>query len=130
MREVEFYKWHHLKQKLNNKENFPAFKQRDIWWCHVGVNIGDEENGKNEVYSRPTLIIKKFNNHIFWGLPLTTQIKDKSYYHKIIFKEKEQCIMISQLRLWDAKRLTTKMGRLSHPQFDNLRRIVSNLILS
>ena len=125
----DFNDWSILKQKLEVKDNAPAFKQREIWWCHLGINVGDEENGKNKVYSRPILIIKKFNNRIFWGLPLTTQIKEKPYYHKIAFKEKEQCVMISQLRLWDARRLTSRMGKLPSDQFDKIRKVVSEIIL-
>jgi mRNA-degrading endonuclease toxin of MazEF toxin-antitoxin module len=127
--EKDFNQWNILKKKLTDKKNIPAFRQREIWWCHLGVNIGDEENGKNNVYSRPILIIKKFNNHILWGLPLTTRIKEKRYYHKIKFKDNEQCVMISQLRLWDARRLTARMGKLPNDQFDEIKRIVSELIL-
>ena len=127
--EKDFDDWNILKQRLTDKKNIPAFGQREIWWCHLGVNIGDEENGKNKVYSRPILVVKKFNNHIFWGLPLTTQIKEKRYYHKIKFKDNEQCVMISQLRLWDARRLTTRMGKIPTDQFDEIRKIISDLIL-
>ena len=127
--EKDFNHWNNLKQKLDDKQNAPAFKQRDVWWCHLGINVGDEENGKNKVYSRPILIIKKFNNRIFWGVPLTTQIKEKHYYHKIHFKDKEQCVMVSQLRLWDAKRLTTRLGRLTGNQFEDIKKIISDLLL-
>ncbi len=30
-------------------------------WCSIGINVGDEEDGKNELYERPVLVIKKFN---------------------------------------------------------------------
>ena len=127
--EKDFDNWSILKQRIDGKEIGPAFKQRDVWWCHLGANIGDEENGKGKVSSRPILIIRKFNNRIFWGVPLTTQIKEKPYYKKIHFKDKEQCVMLSQLRLWDSKRLTTKMGRLTGNQFEEIRKILSETIL-
>jgi len=25
----------------------PLFKERDIWWISIGVNVGFEEDGKN-----------------------------------------------------------------------------------
>jgi mRNA interferase MazF len=125
----DFNDWNILKQKLDIKDNVPSFRKREIWWCHLGANVGDEENGKNESYSRPILIIKKFNNRIFWGLPLTTQIKENPYYHKIVFKEKEQCVMISQLRLCDARRLTVRIGKLPSYQFEKIRKVVSETIL-
>ncbi|MFT6386582.1 MAG: mRNA interferase MazF [Rickettsiales bacterium] len=127
--EKDFDKWSELKKRLDSKKNIPAFKQREIWWCHLGINIGDEENGKNHVHSRPILILKKFNNHIFWGLPLTTQVKEKPYYHKIEFKDNQQCVMISQLRLWDVRRLTTRIGKLTSQQFDEIKRRIGDIVL-
>ena len=78
-----FNQWSELKKDLDLREKLPTFKQREIWWCHLGLNIGDEENGKNEKYHRPVLVLKKFNNRLFLGVPLTTQIKENPYYHKL-----------------------------------------------
>lgn len=124
----DFSNWNELKIKLDQKQNIPTFKQREIWWCNLGLNVGHEENGKNKDYSRPILILRKFNNHIFFGIPLTTQIKEKHYYHRINFKNKEQCVMISQLRLFDSRRLVNKMGDLSWNQFNEIRELLKSLI--
>ena len=126
--EKDFNQWNDLKKTVKLRDRLPTFKQREIWWCNLGLNIGHEENGKNHDYSRPILILRKFNNHIFFGIPLTTQIKEKHYYYKISFKGKEQCIMISQLRLFDSKRLINKMGDLSQKQFNEIRDILKNMI--
>jgi len=125
----DFNSWNNFKQDTDKKESRPPFSQREIWWTHIGLNIGDEENGKSSVFSRPVLVVKKFNNHIFWGIPLTTQVKEKPYYHKISFQEKEQCLMISQLRLFDAKRFTSRLGKLSPNQFKKLKELLSDIIL-
>ncbi len=126
--EEQFDQWNVLKKTIVLREKLPTFKQREVWWCNIGLNIGHEENGKNQDYSRPILILKKFNNHIFFGIPLTTQIKEKHYYYKIKFKDKEQCIMISQLRLFDSKRLINKMGDLSWMQFNQVREVLRNVV--
>lgn len=117
----DFAEWHAIKAKIDDTQNLPSFQEREIWWCGIGVNIGHEEDGKGLYFRRPVLIIRKFNRHIFWGLPLTTQIKEKHYYHRIIFQDKEQCAMLSQLRLWEGKRLNTKMGKLDYDQFTGIR---------
>lgn len=127
--EKDFDSWNTLKQKLDIKSNIPRFKQGEVWWCHLGSNVGDEENGKGKVHSRPILIMRKFNKHIFWGVPLTTQIKEKHYYHKITFKDKEQCAMLSQLKLCDARRLTSKMGKVAQKHLDDIKNIISEMIL-
>ena len=83
--EKDFIKWNVLKQKLDRSEKRLIFKERDVWWCSVGVNIGHEENGKDEFFARPVLVIKKFNRHLFYGIPLTTKVKENKYYHLTFF---------------------------------------------
>ena len=125
----DFDNWNKLKKDLDLKEKLPTFKQREIWWCHIGLNIGDEENGKNTNYHRPILIIKKFNKRIFLAIPLTTQIKDNLYYHKVNFQNKTQCAMLSQIRILDVKRLDRKMGKLTSEEFENIKKDMSGKIL-
>ncbi len=125
----DFNNWNDLKQKLDHKNNIAVFKQREVWWCHLGSNIGDEENGKGVVHSRPILVVKKFNKNIFWGIPLTTQIKENPYYHKIVFQGKEQCAMISQLRLWDAKRLSSQMGQITQKSMTEIQQRIVDIVL-
>jgi mRNA-degrading endonuclease toxin of MazEF toxin-antitoxin module len=127
--EKDFTNWNELKIKLDQKQGTPTFKQREIWWCHIGLNIGDEENGKSANYHRPILIIKKFNKKIFLAVPLTTQIKDNPYYHKISFQSKTQCAMLSQIRILDAKRLDRKMGKLTSEEFEKLKEDIFGKIL-
>ena len=123
-----FDDWNLVKKNLDKNDSSPTFQKREIWWCSIGLNIGHEENGKNKDYSRPVLIIRKFNNHIFWGIPLTTQIKEKHYYHRIHFKDREQCLMLSQIRLLESRRLNDKMGKISQKQFDEVRDILKSMI--
>jgi mRNA interferase MazF len=55
----DFDKWNEQKKELDKKQKDMLFKEREIWWCNLGLNIGDEENGKGEKSTRPILIIKK-----------------------------------------------------------------------
>lgn len=126
--EKDFIEWHTLKEWLNDHHNAPVFQQREIWWCSLGVNVGHEEDGKGPHYRRPILVVRKFNQHIFWGAPLTTQIKSNPYYHRIYFKGREQCVMLSQLRLLESKRLTVSMGQLPEKQFMGIRKALRDLI--
>lgn len=129
--EKDFNNWNELKIKLDQKQGTPTFKQREIWWCHIGLNVGDEENGKSDnLYHRPVLVIKKFNKKIFLGVPLTTQIKENPYYHKISFRDKMQCAMSSQIRILDAKRLDRKMGKLASEEFEKLKEDIFAKILA
>ena len=77
----DFDSWNIQKKVINTSSRSPTFKEREIWWCRLGVNIGHEQDGKGMQAYRPILVLKKFNRQIFWGVPLTTQIKDNQYYH-------------------------------------------------
>ena len=106
-----------LKKAVNAKTNRITFKERDVWWCKLGVNVGDEEDGKGSNSSRPVLVLKKFSQKLFVAIPLSTQIKDKDYYHKFEFKGKLQSVILTQIRLLDSKRLYAIMGRVASPDF-------------
>ena len=100
-----------------------------MWWCCVGVNIGHEVDGKSEYYNRPVLVLRKFNKRLFWGLPLSTKIKDNPHYHQIYFNGKHQCVLLTHLRLYDSQRLTDKMGKLPGKQFEAIQIAVANYLL-
>lgn len=117
----DFDKWNGLKKHIDFQNHIPFFKEREIWWCSIGVNVGHEQNGKNEKFNRPVLIIKKFNTRLFWGVPLTTQIKDNRHYYQFNFKGQKQCAMLTQMRLWDANRITAKMGRIGQKKFNRIK---------
>lgn len=68
----------------------PMFKERDIWWASIGVNVGFEEDGKHEKFIRPVLVIKKFNRELFLGIPMSTKIKDNRYYVQVTVKNRDE----------------------------------------
>jgi mRNA-degrading endonuclease toxin of MazEF toxin-antitoxin module len=53
---------------------------------------------------------------------------NREYYFSIRFKDREQCVMLSQLRLWDGKRLTHKMGQLPDEQFEAVKQALRRLL--
>lgn len=71
--------WARLCKKIENREPKLHFRKREVWWCHLGQNIGNEEDGKHNLFERPILILKKINNQLFVGLPLTTKYSGEHY---------------------------------------------------
>jgi mRNA interferase MazF len=127
--EKDFDNWSIRKRKVHGIDLRPMFKERDVWWCSLGVNIGDEQDGKGENFTRPVLVFKKFNRNIFLGIPLSTQLKENIFYHRVNFKGIEQSLLISQIRLIDAKRLRDKMGGMPSSEMQNLKEKFRKLIL-
>ncbi len=123
----DFELWNILKQKIDTRSN-PIFSECEIWWCSLGANIGHEENGKNELFNRPILIVRKFNKNIFLGIPLTTKIKNNKFYYNFVFKGKNQCAMLSQIRVWDSKRLTNRIGEISSKELKLIKEEIRKII--
>ena len=127
----EFHDWHLVKSDLHQKQGASVFfKEREIWWCCVGCNVGYEINGKNADFSRPVLIIKKFGLDSFLGLPLTGTARD-DYFHYPLGAEitgRAGSVVLSQLRHMDAKRLVRKMGVMPQDIFNKVRRKTKRMV--
>lgn len=117
----DFDNWNIQKKQINDLTGMPTFKEREIWWCRLGVNVGHEQDGKGNQKQRPILVIKKFNRQLLWAVPLSTQIKDNKHYHHFTFNDKDQSALLTQMKLMDAKRLFNKIGRLGNEEFTNIR---------
>jgi mRNA-degrading endonuclease toxin of MazEF toxin-antitoxin module len=104
-----FDKWNIRKKRIEKKTQIPFFYTREIWRCSLGVNIGSEQDGKNDLYERPVLILKKFNKNTLLILPLTTKIAHKNYSYKISPKS---YVLLSQIRLISSKRLLSKNTKI------------------
>ena len=166
-----FDNWNEVKKK--QEKNSRVFcKQREVWWMAMGQNIGDEENGKGDLFERPILVVRQFNTNLFWGCAMSTKIKENNrYYLKIkvlerlksddvkkemgddgteiaksvfgesvitvinvttkdeqYYIEREQSVIISQLRLYDTKRLLEKFGFVSESVFVNIKTAIKRLL--
>jgi len=117
----DFQKWHSEKSHINDIEKRPFFHEREIWWCALGINIGFEQDGGGNDFLRPVVIFRKFNNEIFWAIPLTHTLKKSKYYFSVTLKNLSVSVAIlSQIRLIDARRLYHKMGDVLEKEFEEL----------
>lgn len=124
-----FQKWHNEKTIVHNSKERPFFHNREIWFCSLGENIGFEQDGNGDDFLRPVIIIKKFNNEIFWCIPLTTKTKTSDHYHSFNFNKNEiSTAILSQLRLLDAKRLQYKIGTISKEDFEEVKRKIKQFL--
>ena len=108
----DFDSWNKEKKSLENiGHDILSFHEREIWWCSIGINLGDEQDGKNELFERPVLILKKYSKDMCFVLPLTTQIKNPKPWYQVIVKIEEEinAVNISQGRVISSKRLLRKI---------------------
>ncbi len=62
----DFDLWNKLKKILDFQGyRLPKFpKEGEVWMSNLGKNIGFEQNGGGNNFSRPILVVKKFNNQM------------------------------------------------------------------
>lgn len=126
----DFDNWNEQKKVLQkDRASAPFFHDREVWWCSLGVNIGWEEDGKNENFERPVLVLQKFNNDIFLGLPTTTTIRKGKFFHTYKFAGEEYSVILSQVRLLDKGRLLRKVGYLTKEHYQEVKLKFMKLIL-
>jgi len=117
----DFSKWHDKKLQIDGIEKRPFFHEREIWWCSLGVNVGFEQDGGGKDFLRPVIIFRKFNNEIFWAIPLTHTDKTTKYYFQFIFENNAvSAVILSQIRLVDACRLSHKIYDMPEKKFEEL----------
>jgi mRNA interferase MazF len=110
----DFDGWNIKKKVIDSHINELFFREGEIWWVHLGLNIGFETNGKGVDFMRPVIILKKYNQYSFLALPLSTSNKINFYRIRIgIVDGKEAFANLSQMRNIDSKRLINKVGRVS-----------------
>lgn len=125
----DFDNWNEVKKNLDNKKEVIFFKEREIYWSNIGQNIGFEQNGKGKDFTRPVLIFKKFSKQMFFGIPLSTQRKEGSFFFEFSFKENQiSTALLVQTKLYDVKRLDKKIGKISVEDFEKLKRKFRELI--
>lgn len=123
----DYKKWHLKKVNIEEKEKRIYFQVRDVLFCSIGENVGYEQDGRGEEFLRPVVVIKKFNNDIFLGVPLTHTKKNNKYYFNFLLNDKLSIAIISQIKLFDAKRAKYKIGMIEEKEFLNLKQKIRQL---
>lgn len=121
-------KWAKRKVFLWKKEPKALFREGEIWWCSVGMNVGEETLGKGKKFGRPVLVFRKLSHNIFLGLPLTTTVKEGTWYVEIDLHDGiRRFVMLHQARMFDRRRLLKRMSVLGESQRASVSNGFSNL---
>ncbi len=119
-----FDTWNGKKKQIENStvelDCFPY--EKEVWMCSLGKNLGSEQNGSGETFSRPVLIVKKFNNQIFWVVPLSTKQKGFDFYYNFSDQNSQNIsVVLAQLRLVSIKRFNRNLYKMPQEHFDAVR---------
>ena len=83
---ADFDVWNDTKKDIHAHGVAPLFKEREVWWCALGVNVQREQNGDTirhnglpATFRRPVLVLRKFGPESCAILPLTTRGRGGSF---------------------------------------------------
>jgi mRNA interferase MazF len=123
-----FNNWNKKKIKLDGLKKYLHPKEKEVWWCSIGVNIGTEIYGKGNDFTRPILIINAENSESVIGIPLSSKLKN-SNFSKIIktINGKLHAALVGQIRIFDKRRLLTKITEIEEKEYLELQKIFEKL---
>ena len=126
----KYNNWNIKKQDIQFSERTENmyFKEGDIWWCSLGLNIGSESYGKGENFRRPILIIKKLSGDLCIALPLTSKEKIGTWFINITLHGEKKWAMLYQIRTLNKKRFTVKLGELDDTDFARVKEKLDALL--
>jgi mRNA interferase MazF len=126
----DFDTWNKKKKQIHSDDAYlPLYHERQIRWCRLGTNVGFEQDGSGNGFSRPVLILKGFSRHVCLVVPLTTSKKKNPYHFAVgVVDGRDATAIISQIRLVDTKRLYKHIGTLDKEMFEHIRKIIKDML--
>jgi mRNA interferase MazF len=123
----EFDKWNEVKKTTEQSNMKLSIKSREIYWTKIGQNIGNEQYGKGEEFTRPVIVIRQLTSDLFVGVPTTSATKENNdYFHNINYthtKTKDSVTssaMILQVKVFSKKRVLNKIGTVNKIEFNTI----------
>jgi len=96
---------------------------------YLGKNIGFEQNGGGDSFSRPVVIVKKFNNQMFWSIPLSTKQKRLDFYFNYIDPNMQHVsAILAQMKLISVKRLKRKLYEMNPNQLIKMKQQLKSFL--
>lgn len=123
-----FESWNKFKINLESTISEVIFHESEIWWSAIGANLGHEEDGKGDLYERPVLILKKFNENLLIAIPLSTKIKEGRFYVNFLDDKLAYSVLLSQTKVMSSKRLLRKISKLSRGRFSVVKNAYFKLL--
>lgn len=124
----DFDRWNGKKKMLDAGVNGPHCHEREIWWCSIGVNVGSEQHSQTSDFSRPVVVVRRFTEDIFWGVPLTTKTMKFPFRVRLELGGIANDALILQMRVYDRKRLVRQIGVVPQNAFATLTAAIIDAI--
>ncbi len=118
----QFLVWIGIKERLHTRDiKPPFFKEGEMWWAHIGENVGSEVDGKGDNFTRPVVVFRKLGAATLLAIPTSTQQKSGTWYVPFRHKGIDEIALLAQTRVISFKRLKNKIGQLDEPDMRRIR---------
>jgi len=124
----DFDKWNKLKENLELKNNKILFKQWDIWWTSIWVNIWQESCWKWKEFRRPVLVIKKLSKENCIVIPLSSQNKVWTWFASYTLHGVKYTALLYQIKMLHIKRFTKREAELNDYDFKIIKKRLKQLL--
>jgi len=111
--------WNSRKKELDLRvlpDDF-FFLEGEVWWAMLGINIGHEIDGKNDLFERPILIFKKQSEDMLFALPITSKSETGQQFYTLRYRDRNSTVLLNQPRSISSKRLLRLIYRISNRDF-------------
>lgn len=124
----DFEGWTAEKKNIDIRERQLFFKEGEIWWCHIGINVKEEICGKGKEYCRPVVVLRKLSKNTAIIIPLTSRYKEGTWYTNITIHNKISTACMHQIRFISVNRLINREAVLPDDDFVVLKKSLALLL--
>ncbi len=124
----DFDNWNKKKKFIDKNETNFLFNTGEVWWCAVGLNVGEESCGKGEKFRRPVLVLRKLSRKNFIGIPLSTQKKEGTWFAPLSINQTVQYLLLYQIRMFSTNRLQRRLATLTGNEFNQAKEKLEALL--
>jgi len=112
-----FDSWNEAK-KIVNLGKSVFCEKGEIWMASLGLNIGREQDGKNQNFDRPVLVLRSFGETSL-VLPMTSKPKTGNLFLKL--KKRENWVILCQAKTVDNRRLRRRVQIIDHAELKEIQ---------
>lgn len=121
MHKKDFDSWNETKKGINEHQDKPFIRKREIRWAVLGVNVGSEIDGKDNSFTRPVLIVDTIGKTTSLVVPITSKHKDIPGRYQFEWKDNENSLCVNQLKVISTKRILDRKGKISENKLKDVK---------
>ncbi len=124
----DFDLWNIKKKSIDISDSGFLFHEGEIWWCMVGVNIGEESCGKGNLFMRPVFILRKLSRKNFIGIPVSTKTKIGTWFVSVLVNNMTQTFLLYQMRMFSSNRLQRRLVNVPRSDVIKIKEKIKSLL--